>query len=266
MFRIISKDPSGNYVLDREELALIEEFKLLLERDKGSFGFTEAGEKFEIDYDGKLKKQAHREFSFLWNYCDILSPYVGLQDNDEKTKKCMEVSGLHRKFKPTPAHSNKTWNRSVKGWNMSDTNLWGIDEIYFDKPIIRDAIKRYREIQISNSPTVLSYLALKRFINRHTEVIEVSEIGAKELLGVIKSGERANADGELVQLSLGEKSQLRDLLRKEMEKTLELADDIKKAQIRLSEFEAIIKNELEEKQNIKGGGLIGLTELPGYSL
>ena len=270
MFRIVVKDPSGNFVLDKDELSLIEEFKVLLDRDKGSFGFTEGGDKFEIDYEGKLKKQAHREFQFLWNYCDIFSPFVGMIDSPEKVKKCIEVSGLNKKFKPTPTHSYKTWNRSVKGWNMNETNLWNFDEVYFDQAIIHNAVKRYRQIQEDNSPTVKSYLALKRFINRHTEVIEVSESGSKELLDTLKAGVRVEvkADGveQEIALTLQEKAQLRDLLRKEMEKTLELADDIKKAQIRLTEFEQIIKNELEEKQNPQGGGLAGLTEMPGYTL
>ena len=57
MFNLIKKDAAGNYTLDKEEFGLIKEFKILLDRDKGSWGEDNNGKKIELDEDGRLKKQ-----------------------------------------------------------------------------------------------------------------------------------------------------------------------------------------------------------------
>jgi len=267
MFNLIKKDAAGNYTLDKEEFGLIKEFKILLDRDKGSWGEDNNGKKIELDEDGRLKKQTLREFCFIWNYCSVFSPYSVLSDGDDKLIKCMQVSQLNVNFRDVGR--NSTWNRTLKGVVKAQVNVWDIEELYNGEPIILNAIKRFREIQDLNSPTIKSYFALKRFIIQQTAIIELSEQGAREIIETVRNGytietnEKTGASST-VQLSLVQKATLRDLARKEMDKTLELSDDIVKARKKLQEYEDLIKNEIENKSNYVGGGVAGLTEMPNY--
>jgi hypothetical protein len=51
--------------LNREWISTIDEFKILLRRDRGSKG----------DADGRKKIHAQREFTFIYHYCDFKSQY-----------------------------------------------------------------------------------------------------------------------------------------------------------------------------------------------
>lgn len=72
--------------LNREWISTIEEFKVLLRRDRGSKG----------DADGRKKLQVQREFTFIYHYCDFKSQFREYPEH-ERWQEAMRNAGLDDK-------------------------------------------------------------------------------------------------------------------------------------------------------------------------
>jgi hypothetical protein len=73
--------------IDKDEIFTIKEFRRILQRDRGSRG----------DSQGRKKKQAIKEFSFIYNYCDFASPYAEYSE-DERFREAATGAGLPSNF------------------------------------------------------------------------------------------------------------------------------------------------------------------------
>jgi hypothetical protein len=69
--------------LNKPWIYLIPEFKVLITRDKGSKG----------DYDGRHKKKAIQDFTFIYFFCDFNSPIRDYEEN-ERMKEAVYYAGL----------------------------------------------------------------------------------------------------------------------------------------------------------------------------
>lgn len=58
--------------LDKEWISTVKEFKVILLRDKGTKGDTQA----------RKKLQAQKEFTFIYNYCDYRSKFINFSEKD----------------------------------------------------------------------------------------------------------------------------------------------------------------------------------------
>ena len=76
--------------IDKDAIWTTKEFRRILQRDRGSRG----------DAQGRKKRQATKEFSFIYNYCDFASPYVEYED-EERFVAAAEGAGLPQEFLET---------------------------------------------------------------------------------------------------------------------------------------------------------------------
>ena len=72
-------DTTQTLVIDREEIRLISEFKEILTRDKG-----DKGDSNSVSY--REKKQATKEFTYIYFYCDYQSPYINYPELERHEK------------------------------------------------------------------------------------------------------------------------------------------------------------------------------------
>lgn len=87
----IFKLEEGLLVLDKEYIRSISEFRIILERDKGSEG----------DATGRLKKQAFKEFYYLYVFASPFAyPRRGGYTDKEAHEAAIKESGFDIKFKP----------------------------------------------------------------------------------------------------------------------------------------------------------------------
>ena len=77
--KLFTLNPKTRLVdIDKEWISTIKEFREILKRDRGSEG----------DHDGRMKKQATREFTFLYHYCDYGSKFINYSEKD-KLHECL---------------------------------------------------------------------------------------------------------------------------------------------------------------------------------
>ena len=77
--KLFTLNPKTRLVdIDKEWISTIKEFREILKRDRGSEG----------DHDGRMKKQATKEFTFLYHYCDYGSKFINYSEKD-KMHQCL---------------------------------------------------------------------------------------------------------------------------------------------------------------------------------
>lgn len=129
--------------LNKDWISLIPEFRKLLAKDKGGPG----------DGSGKYKKQAMREFTFIFLMYDFRSPLENYTPEDRE-EESLKMSGLS------------------KGKMESDGDLW-------------EAIRMYKKLQDNSSKTLQTYRKLKDSTDGLADYIgnmdlyERTETGAK---------------------------------------------------------------------------------------
>jgi len=74
--RLFELDENKQVLLNKVWIAMIPEFKILLNRDKGSKG----------DYRGDKKLKATKEFTYIYFYTDFSSPIRDWEDEERKTE------------------------------------------------------------------------------------------------------------------------------------------------------------------------------------
>lgn len=143
MIKLFEVGDNNMALLNKEWISLIPEFRRLLARDKGGPG----------DGSGKYKKQAQREFTYIFLRYDFRSPYENYKD-DKREEESLRCSGLER------------------GRMESDGDLW-------------EAIRMYKLLQNESSVTLQTYRDLRDSVEDLREYIrdmnlhERTEMGAK---------------------------------------------------------------------------------------
>lgn len=134
-----------NYIVDLNKawISTVPEFRRLLTKDKGGPG----------DGSGKYKKQAQREFTFIYHRYDFRS-YTESWKEDKRHEECLRISGLER------------------GKVEADGDLW-------------EAIRQYEKMLHLASITLQAYRDMKEAVQdltgeiRDMKLSERTEMGAK---------------------------------------------------------------------------------------
>ena len=82
-------DKTKEVVLHKMNIMTVKEFAAILHRDRGSKG----------DSQGRLKKTASSEFSYIYHLVDYKSPF-NVYGEDEKIEQCKKNAGFPETWKP----------------------------------------------------------------------------------------------------------------------------------------------------------------------
>jgi len=178
-----------NYMvsLNKEWISTIPEFRRLLARDKGGPG----------DGSGKYKKQATREFTYIFHMYDFRSPFENYAEK-EREDEALAISGL------TKAKVN------------SDKDLWA-------------AIEKYQERLANSSKTLQGLRSMKYAIDKMYDYLETIDFTERDEKGALvnnpKTIQAIIKDMPSVSKSLNE---LEELVKQEMEGEVGLRGDAEK--------------------------------------
>jgi hypothetical protein len=143
MIQLFTVGENSMAELNKAWISLIPEFRRLLARDKGG----------PMDGSGKYKKQAQREFTYIFLRYDFTSPYENMEELEREVIS-LQASGMER------------------GRMESDGDLW-------------EAIRMYNKLQETRSVTMQTYRELKESTQdlstyiRSMDLYERTEQGAK---------------------------------------------------------------------------------------
>lgn len=136
--RLFEIDETHNVRPNRQWIALIPEFAILLKKDKGSEG----------DSDGRKKLKARKQLAYIYFYCDFGSPirdytedekrkesryYSGLTEEDEKEDILVAAINKYNELQYKAARSMRTFNAAKKGLDGLDKYLESINFTDVDK-------------------------------------------------------------------------------------------------------------------------------------
>lgn len=130
MIKLFEMGDNNMVTLNKEWISLIPEFRRLLARDKGGPG----------DGSGKYKKQAQREFTYIFLMYDFRSPFENYPDR-EREQEALRASEL------------------TKGKIESDGDIWA-------------AIRMYEKLMEKVSPTLSSWRKMKTTVQTLEDYLE----------------------------------------------------------------------------------------------
>lgn len=138
--------------LNKPWISMIPEFRRLLARDKGGPG----------DGSGKYKKQAQREFTYIFLRYDFRSPFENDPEH-EREANALRDSGLER------------------GKMESDGELW-------------EAIRKYQALQANQSTTLKTYRLLRESVDDLSEYIRTMNLDDRTDHGAKVHGPKEKQD------------------------------------------------------------------------
>ena len=150
----------GNLVINKTEILTVPEFRTILTRDRGSVG----------DHDGRKKKQAFKEFSYIYHMADVNSTNIR---NGISGQKAVD---------------------NAKSWS-------GLDTDYRADEVVNKAIAKYKELQYS-LPRETIYELVKTYgvINTVIKGIRknIEELATKDKLTVDQANDALNMINTLI--------------------------------------------------------------------
>ena len=172
--RLFTIDNNFQVELNKEWIALIPEFNVLLKRDKGSEG----------DYRGDKKLKARREFTFIYFDLDFTSPireweeferrqeamkYAGLVEADMDDK-LMEAHALYSRLLEGSSRSLKTLKAIEKSLDQLDDYFETIDFSERDKK--GEPVHSANQYLTNLEKVGKSYTAVEQFKKRVAEELK----------------------------------------------------------------------------------------------
>lgn len=137
MIKLFEIGENNMVQLNKEWISLIPEFRKLLARDKGGPG----------DGSGKYKKQATREFTYIFMMYDFRSPYENFK-HEEREAEALRCSEL------------------TKGRVESDGDLWA-------------AIRVYQKLLDNSSKILQSYRKMKGTVDHVSDYLETVDLNER---------------------------------------------------------------------------------------
>lgn len=179
MIKLFELGENQMAVLNKEWISLIPEFRRLLARDKGGPG----------DGSGKYKKQATREFTYIFLRYDFRSPLENW-DVEEREKESLRMADLER------------------GKMESDGDLW-------------EAIRMYEKLQAEASPTLRTLRRLRTSVDDLTTYIDEMDLRERT-----ENGAKVHSPKEKQEAINGMPRTMKTLDEMETQVRAELTDEI----------------------------------------